>query len=254
MRSIWNGEISFGVVTIPVKLYSASKDLTPSFHQLHKDCGSRISLVRRCDACNKDLAWEEISKGYEVEKGKYALFSKEELAELDGENQATGIDILEFIDLHEVDLALIDKNYWAGSGGKSSLGYKLLHQALSEMSLVALARVKIRTRTRLGILRPKDQVFALDTLRFGDELIGSSEVPVQDSLKQPTEREIKLARTLVQSMTAKFDPGKHVDTYRIAVASAAEGKSGSLKTETGSSGKMLDLGDLLEASLKGSQK
>ncbi len=86
MRSFWSGEIAFGLVTIPAKLYTATKDLTPQFHQLHKECGTRITLVRRCPKCNRDLGWEEIGKGYEVTKGEYALFSKEELAKLEGDD------------------------------------------------------------------------------------------------------------------------------------------------------------------------
>src|SRR5579864_487182 len=87
MRAFWSGEIAFGLVTIPAKLYTATKDLTPQFHQLHRECGTRISLVRRCPKCSRDLAWEEIGKGYEVSKGEYALFTKEELAKLKGKTR-----------------------------------------------------------------------------------------------------------------------------------------------------------------------
>jgi len=91
MRAFWSGEIAFGLVTIPAKLYTATKDLTPQFHQLHKECGTRIQLVRRCPKCHRDLAWEEIGKGYEVGKGEYALFSKEELAKIEGDDTAGAI-------------------------------------------------------------------------------------------------------------------------------------------------------------------
>ena len=105
MRAFWSGEIAFGLVTIPAKLYTATKDLTPQFHQLHKECGSRITMVRRCPKCNKDLAWEEIGKGYEVAKNEYALFTKEELAKLEGDDTGGTIEIVEFVDPLEVDLA-----------------------------------------------------------------------------------------------------------------------------------------------------
>ena len=98
MRSFWSGEVTFGLVTIPAKLYTATKDLTPQFHQLHKECGTRITMVRRCPKCNRDLPWDEIGKGYEVSKGEYALFSREELAKLDGEDGGGAIEIVEFVD------------------------------------------------------------------------------------------------------------------------------------------------------------
>ena len=98
MRAFWSGEIAFGLVTIPAKLYTATKDLTPQFHQLHKECGTRINMVRRCPKCNRDLPWDEIGKGYEVAKGEYALFTKEELAKLDGDDTGGTIEIVEFVE------------------------------------------------------------------------------------------------------------------------------------------------------------
>jgi len=170
MRAMWSGEIAFGLVTIPAKLYTATKDLTPQFHQLHKECGSRIQMARRCPKCQRDIEWGEIGKGYEVSKGEYALFTKEELAKIEGEDAAGGIDIVEFVDPLEIDLAYIDKSYWVGPGGKSARGFELLRDALEKTKKVALAKVKIRTRTRLAILRPRGRLFSLDMMHFADEL------------------------------------------------------------------------------------
>lgn len=252
MRAIWTGEINFGMVTIPAKLYSATKDLTPQFNQLHKECGTRISMIRRCQKCERDLAWEEIGKGYEVSDGQYALFTKEELAELEGENAASGIDIVEVIDPKEVDALLIDKSYWVGPGGKSAHSFKLLHATLLETGKAALSKVKIRTRTRLGVLRPKGNLFVIDLLRFGDELVSSEEITVTDN-KPVSDKEMILAKMLVERMAATFDSARHVDTYREAVLTAAEGKttveSGTPNAEKGLKSKLIDLSDLLAASL-----
>src|ERR1019366_1944333 len=136
MRAIWSGEIAFGLVTIPAKLYSATKDLTPQFH---KACGTRIQLVRRCPKDNKDLAWEEIGKGYEVAKGEYALFTKEELAKIEGDDVGSTIEIVEFVDPLQVDLAYIEKSYWVGPGSKNVRGYSLLRTVLDDVKKVALA-------------------------------------------------------------------------------------------------------------------
>jgi DNA end-binding protein Ku len=260
MRAIWTGEIAFGLVTIPAKLFSATKDLTPQFHQLHKECGSRISMVRRCPKCSRDVAWDEIGKGYEVSKGEYALFSKEELAKIEGEDAAGGIDIVEFVDPAAVDNAYFDKSYWVGPGGKSARGFDLLRQVLTETKRVALAKVKIRTRTRLAILRPRENLFSLDMMRYGDEMVSGAEIDVPDT-KPATPREIELAMKLVTELTGDFDPNKHPDEYRAAVEAAVDAKvaEGAVaRDETGEEeravatggAKVIDLAELLSRSLK----
>ena len=263
MRAMWSGEIAFGLVTIPAKLYTATKDLTPQFHQLHKECGSRINMVRRCPKCARDIEWGEIGKGYEVSKGEYALFTKEELAKIEGEDAAGGIDIVEFVDPLQIDLAYIDKSYWVGPGGKSARGFELLRDALEKTKKVALAKVKIRTRTRLAILRPRGRLFSLDMMRFADELVSDEEIVLPDT-KKATPRELDLALDLVKTLSGPFDPSKHPDEYRVAVEAAVEEKvaadeiardesAGEERAEVASGGggaKVIDLAELLSRSLK----
>jgi DNA end-binding protein Ku len=260
MRAIWSGEIAFGLVTIPAKLYSATKDLTPQFHQLHKECGTRIQLVRRCPKCNRDLPWEEIGKGYEVAKGEYALFTKEELAKVEEGEGAGGIDIAEFIALSEVDLAYIEKSYWVGPGGKSAHSYALLRTVLEQSGRVALAKVKIRTRTRLALLRPRGLYFSLDMMRFADEMVKADEI-VMPAAKPVTDRELTLAASLVDQLTGPFDPAKHPDEYRAAIQALVDEKVEADQITRDSSGgerewpaaggaKVIDLAELLAASLK----
>jgi DNA end-binding protein Ku len=265
MRAIWSGEIAFGLVTIPAKLYSATKDLTPQFHQLHKECGSRISMVRRCPKCARDVQWEEIGKGYEVSKGEYALFSKEELDKIEGTDAAGGIDIAEFIDPAEVDLAYIDKSYWVGPGGKSARGFDLLRSVLQQSGKVALAKVKIRTRTRLALLRPRQNLFALDMMRYAEELVAPDEIVVPDT-KPVTPRELQLAEDLVKQLSGPFDPARHPDEYRTAVLAAVDQKveadelardtaeEGAREAATAGGGKVIDLAELLSRSLGVTEK
>jgi DNA end-binding protein Ku len=265
MRAIWSGEIAFGLVTIPAKLYSATKDLTPQFHQLHKECGTRIQLVRRCPKCSRDLAWDEIGKGYEVNKGEYVLFTKEELAKVEESEGAGGIDIAEFIDPKEVDLAYIDKSYWVGPGGKSAHSFALLRTVLETSGRVALAKVKIRTRTRLALLRPRGLLFSLDMMRFVDELVKADEIVIP-AAKPATDRELALASSLVDQLTGPFDPEKHPDEYRAAVHALIDqkveadeisrdtsGEEDRVVTEGGGA-KVIDLAELLSRSLKGVEK
>jgi DNA end-binding protein Ku len=265
MRAFWSGEIAFGLVTIPSKLYTATKDLTPQFHQLHKDCGTRITMVRRCPKCNKDLAWEEIGKGYEVAKNEYALFTKEELAKLDGEESGGTIEIVEFVDPLEVDLAYVEKSYWIGPGSKNVRGYDLLRTVLEETKKVALAKVRLRTRTRLALVRPRGKLFSLDMMRFAEELVDGAELAPADQ-KEPSAREKQLALHLVEELSGPFDPARHPDEYRSAVLAAVEQKieAGEVAREgaeetaeeapAAQGAQVIDLADLLSRSIKATGK
>lgn len=254
MRAIWTGEIGFGLVAVPVKLYSATKNLAPRFHLIHKACGSRVQMKRWCPKEDVEVPWGEIERGYEVSKGRYAVFTKEELAELEGEESAEGIDIAEFVEPGEVDLALVEKSYWVGPAGKSSRSYELLRTALERSGKIAVARVKIRTRTRLALLRPREGRFSLDMMRFGDELVPANDVEVPTARTQRSAKEIDLALDLVKRMTGHFDPKKHPDEYREAVHRAVEQKevtAEDYQTEGAEAGKVVDLADMLSRSLKG---
>src|ERR1700761_474602 len=262
MRAFWSGEIAFGLVTIPAKLYTATKDLTPQFHQLHKECGTRINLVRRCPKCNRDLPWDEIGKGYEVAKGEYALFSKEELAKLDGDDTTGTIEIVEFVDPLEVDLAYVEKSYWVGPGSKNVRGYDLLRSVLDQTKKVALAKVRLRTRTRLALVRPRGKLFSLDMMRFAEELVPGDEIAPSEG-KESSDREKQLALHLVDELTGPFDPARHPDEYRTAVLAAVDEKveAGKVQRDTtageapaeaasGGGAQVIDLAELLSRSIK----
>jgi len=267
MRSFWSGEIAFGLVTIPAKLYTATKDLTPQFHQLHKECGTRVNLVRRCPKCNRDLAWGEIGKGYEVSKGEYALFTKEELERLDGEENAGTIEIVEFVDPLEVDLAYVEKSYWVGPGGKNARGYELLRSVLAETKKVALSKVRLRTRTRLALLRPRGRLFSLDMMRFAEELVAGDEI-IPGETKEANPREKQLALHLIDELSGRFDAAKHPDEYRSAVLAAVDEKveAGQVAHDTTEEGetapapgasteaKVIDLAELLSRSIQVANK
>ncbi|HEY8041891.1 MAG TPA: Ku protein [Polyangiaceae bacterium] len=266
MRAFWSGEIAFGLVTIPSKLYTATKDLTPQFHQLHKECGSRITMVRRCPKCNKDLPWEEIGKGYEVAKGEYALFTKEELAALDGDESGGTIEIVEFVDPLEIDLAYIEKPYWVGPGSKNVRGFDLLRSVLEETKKVAVSKVRLRTRTRLAVLRPRGRLFSLDMMRFAEELVPADELAPAEQ-KEPSPREKQLALHLIEELSGPFDPAKHPDEYRSKVLAAVDEKieAGQVARDTAAEetpaaagsakgAQVIDLAELLSRSIKAAGK
>ncbi len=267
MRAFWSGEIAFGLVTIPAKLYTATKDLTPQFHQLHKECGTRISLVRRCPHCARDVGWDEIGKGYEVSKGEYALFTKEELAKLDGDETAGAIEIVEFVDPLEVDLAYVEKSYWVGPGGKNLRGYELLRSVLKDTKRVGLCKVRLRTRTRLALLRPRGRMYSLDMMRFAEELVPGEEIAPSEGAKDASDREKQLALHLIDELSGPFDPAKHPDEYRSAVLAAVDEKveAGEVSRDATEAGEtpaqaeakgaqVIDLAELLSRSIKSANK
>ncbi len=264
MRAIWSGEIAFGLVTIPAKLYSGTHDLTPKFHLVHKGCGVRVQVVRRCPKHKKDLEWDEIEKAYEVSAGKYARFTKEELAEATADEPKGMIEIVEFVELGEVDLAYIENSYWAAPSGKTAHSFALLRTVLEKTGRVAVAKVALRSRTRLALLRPRERLFALDMMRFADELVSSKEITMPLA-KAPSDKELKLAKTLVDQLTAPFDPEKHPDEYRSRVSALVDEKVDKHQTTGGGveargkkkgGAEVIDLSALLARSLhtKGSPR
>ena len=260
MRAIWTGDIAFGLVTIPAKLYTATRDLTPRFHLIHKGCGSRIQMVRRCPKHEKDLAWDEIEKAYEVSKGEYAAVTKEELNEAESDAGKGTIEIAEFVDPSEIDLAYVEQSYWVGPGGsKNAHSFELLRTVLERSGRVALAKVALRSRVRLALLRPRDKFFSLDMMRFADELVPPTELAAL-AAKAPTEKELKLAQGLVDQLTDRFDPEKHPDEYRARIEALVEEKVTKHQTQAGDvdprgrdsarGADVIDLSELLARSLK----
>jgi len=224
MRSFWSGEIAFGLVTIPARLYTATKDLTPQFHQLHKTCGTRVSMLRRCVTCDKSLDWDDIGRGYQVSKNEYALFTKEELARFDGSEENGTIEIVEFVDPMEVDIAFIEKSFWLGPGGRDVRGFNLLRSALIETKKVAIAKIRLRTRARLCLVRPRGRLFSVDMMRYAEELIEADAEMAPVESKAPSQRERALALRLIEELSGPFNAARHPDEYRNAVLVAVDQK------------------------------
>lgn len=212
MRAFWSGDIRFGLVTIPVKLYTAVRDLTAQVHHLHKACQTRITMVRRCPHCEEDLGVEDIGKGREVAKNRYALFTKAELAKLEREDE-TGqgsIEILQCFNLVEFDLTYLEKSYWMGPGSRNRGTYDVLQSVLEEAKKVALARVKLRTRSRLALVRSRDGILSLDMMRSAEELVGAGDLVAQPKTEMNL-RDRQLMFRLVGKVSGIFNPTATAD-------------------------------------------
>lgn len=224
-RSIWTGAVSFGLVSVPVKLYSAVSPKTVRFHQLHASDGVRIQQKRVCPADGQEVAYEEIVKGYEIAPGRYVVIEPSELATLEPEHTKT-IEIEDFVALEEIDPIFYDHAYYLAPAAGGAKPYRLLLEAMRASSKVAIARVVLRSREQLVVIRPSADVLAMTTMNFPDELVDPERL---DELAGPevttSPRELDIARQLVESLAAPFEPGKYRDTYREAVMALIERKA-----------------------------
>jgi DNA end-binding protein Ku len=259
-RAMWSGAISFGLVNIPVKLYKATASSSGkqiSFHQIHKTCGTRIRHIRWCPQDEVEVPWDEVVKGYEVEKGKYVEVSDEELDAILPEENYAAIAIESFVALDEVDPIFYDRAYYVAPDG-SPKAYALLHQVLSSTGRVALARVLLRTRSHLAVVRVLADHFLLETMFYAAEIVDVSEVPgvPKGKAAHVDKRQIDVAHKLVESMTSEWDPERYKDDYSAEVKKIIERKiKGGEVVEspvvpTPEGGKVVDLYDALKRSVE----
>jgi len=223
MRALWTGDVVFGMITIPAKLFTAAKDSTPQFNQLHSECLTRINNIRFCSCCDKQVSSEEIVKGYPVGDDKYVAFSKEELDNLDDQTSSKQIEIQSFVNPAEIDINLWYKNYWMTPGGKSSRGFATLHKAMVESQMGAMCKVKIRSRPRWAILQPVGKMFSLALIHFGNEVVPQQEIPMGE-LDTTKDDQVEQTRKLIASASATFNANDYINTYRDGVELHAKAK------------------------------
>jgi DNA end-binding protein Ku len=252
-RSIWRGAISFGLVNVPVKLYSAVSKKTVRFNQLHERDNSRIQLKRFCAEEDQEVPYEEIVKGYEISPGQYVVITTEELENLDPKKTRT-IDIEDFVDLDEIDPLFYEHPYYLAPDTGAGKPYKLLLEALRETNKVAIARVVIRSKEYLTAIRPAGDVLTMETMLFADELIDPGDIDeLPDEDVRATEREVDMARQLIESLATEFEPAKYRDEYRERVLELierkAEGQEVAIPVEPEAPTAVPDLMAALEASL-----
>ena len=252
-RSIWRGAISFGLVNVPVKLYSAVSKKTVRFNQLHDADHSRIQQKRVCAKDGEEVPFENIVKGYEIAPDKYVVITPDELDALDPK-KTRSIDIEDFVDLDEIDPLYYEHPYYLVPDTGAAKAYRLLLDALRDTNKVAIARVVLRSKEYLTAIRPAGEVLTMETMLFADELVPSDrldELPDDDT--RATERELAMARQLIESQATEFDPTKYRDEYRERVLDLierkAQGQEVSVLAEVEEPTEVPDLMAALEASL-----
>jgi DNA end-binding protein Ku len=258
-RAIWSGSISFGLVNVPVKLYTAVKQLDIHFNQLDEKTGAHIKYKRVSEKTGKEVPYEKIVKGYEVTKGKYVTITPDELESVAPKATRT-VDIEDFVDLHEIDPIFYETAYYlAPSGEGAAKAYGLLLKAMEETEKVAIGRFVMRTKEYLCAIRPYDGVLTLETMYFADEIVDKLEIPgIPDRRVKVPERELKIATSLIDSLTSPWKPEKYSDSYREQVLkmikSKARGKEIVMPEATEEKAEVVDLLAALEASVDAAKK
>jgi DNA end-binding protein Ku len=252
-RAIWSGSISFGLVNIPVKLVVAVRDKTVRFHKLHASDGVRLHQKMFCPADGEEVDDEDTVRGYEISSGAYVVVRQEELDALAPKASRT-IEITDFVDQSEIDPVYYDRPYYVIPDEQAAKAYSLLVKVMSDASKVGIAKVVMHNKEYLVALRPLGGVLCLETMRFGDEVMPTEDLEEKAPELKVEDRQLGLARQLVDMLSSTFEPGKYHDEYREAVLEMVERKAEGEEVllpsvEVEEPGKVIDLMAALESSL-----
>src|SRR5919106_3053775 len=256
-RAIWSGSISFGLLNVPVKLYSAVSKQNISFRELREGDGSRVRHKRVAEKDGKEVPYEKIVKGYEYAPDQYVVLSRDELTELEPQ-RSRAIEIQDFVDLDDIDPIYFESPYYLGPDKGAAKAYALLVDAMKQERKVAIARFVLRNKEHLAAIRPMDDVLTLATMRFHDEVTSpedlDGEVFEDEKPKKPEKRELEMAKQLIDSLTSDFKADKYRDEYREELLDLLEKKAAgkevvSAPTEEPKPTKAPDLMAALEESL-----
>ncbi|HEY8754015.1 MAG TPA: Ku protein [Arthrobacter sp.] len=258
MRAIWKGAIAFGLVNVPVKVYSATEDHDISLHQVHNADGGRIRYQRRCEVCSQVIDYSDIDKAFE-DDGRTVVLSKEELKSIPAENSHE-IEVVQFVPSEQLEPMMFEKSYYLEPDSKSPKAYVLLRRALEDTDRVAIVQFALREKTRLGALRIKDDVLVLQSLLWPDEVREAS-FPSLDTSIRISAQEREMSAALVESMAADFEPEHFTDDYQVQLRKLIDAKlekGDSLDTDEtfgaeageGGNGEVIDLMEALKRSLE----
>jgi DNA end-binding protein Ku len=253
-RSIWTGTVSFGLVNVPLKAYSASHDHEVHFHQLDKKTGNRVRYQKVAGSRDTVLDTDDIELAYEVKKGKYVTFDRDELDALQPRSTRV-LEVSDFVDLREIDPIYYERTYWlAPDGDAAARAYHLLLHVMEAESRVGIGTVVMRNKQYLAAIRPLDGALAMSTMRFADEVVPKREIPGLGGRRtKPDPKEAELAKQIIDALASDWDPTRYHDTYteqlRDVIRRKAKGETVAVEEPAEESGKVLDLMAALQASV-----
>lgn len=256
-RSLWKGAVSFGLVTIPVKLYSATEEKDVTFRQVHPADGGRIKYKRVCEVCGEEIPYSEIAKGYETADGRMVILEAADFEELPLPT-AKQVEIVQFVTDDEIDPVAYNKSYFLEAEGPGAKPYVLLREALKKAKKVAVVKVALRSRESLALIRATDDLLVMQTLLWPDELRdGAFAAP--DSEIKATRGEVDMAKMFIDQLTATYDPGEFTDSYREALEQVVAAKLGDAPAPAAEpaeegGGDVVDLVAALKASVEAAKK
>ncbi|RJX17797.1 MAG: Ku protein [Desulforudis sp.] len=256
MRPLWKGAMTFGLVYIPVKLYTATERQDIRFNMLHVRCHTPIQYRKYCPHCEEEVQLDDIVRGYEYEKGRYVILSDEELAGSPAEG-ARNIALLDFVHLGEIDPVYFDKSYYLAPSEGGQKVYELLRQAMEQSGKVGIARVTIRSKETLACVRVSNRTLVMNTMLYPDEVRRPELLPELDYQVKIHDNERKMALSLVENLAAPFEPGKYTDERREALGEIIRAKVAgdvAVRPPEAQPAKVVDLMEALKTSIEQAKK
>ncbi|MGV3465415.1 MAG: Ku protein [Heyndrickxia sp.] len=224
MHTIWKGSISFGLVNIPIKLHAATEDKDIKLRSLHKKCHTPIKYEKMCPVCEEELSMGDIVKGYEIAKGKFVILEEEELNELKRTTEEKAVEIIDFVKMEEIDPIYYDRSYYMSPNEGGIKAYGLLRKALIESQKAGLAKIVMRSKEQLAVIRVLENTLLMETIHFPDEVRNAADVPNVPAEDQVSKKEIETAILLIDQLTTTFEPEKYTDEYRSKLMELIESK------------------------------
>ncbi len=254
-RALWSGSISFGLVNVPVKAYTAVRDHSVHFHQLDRKSGARVRYEKVSEKSGKEVAPDDIELGYEVGKGRYVTVDPDEVAEL-RPRSTRSIAVSDFVDLAEIDPVYYERTYWLAPDGKAAeQAYRLLEAAMERTGRAGIGSVVMRNTQYLAVIRPLDGALAMSTMRFADEIVPISSIDqIPSGGHKPGAKELRLAEQIIDSLATEWDPSRYHDTFTEELEDMlrrkAKGEQVVVEEGPATSAKVLDLMSALQASIE----
>ncbi len=248
MHTMWKGSIQFGLVSIPIKMHAATEDKDISFRTLHEKCKTPIRYEKVCPVCEEKVEKDDLVKGYETTSGGFVIVNQEEINSLRKETNEKAVEILDFIDIDEIDPIYFNRSYYLGPNEGGSKAYSLLRKALEDSRKVGVAKIMIRSKEQLALVRVYNNTLLMETLHYPDEIRNAADVPNVPEAENVEEKELETAKLLIDQLTAAFKPEKYEDEYRQKLLNLIEAKeNGEEVVESKEEPRKDNVTDLMEA-------
>ncbi|MGG3692540.1 Ku protein [Heyndrickxia ginsengihumi] len=247
MHTIWKGSISFGLVNIPIKLHAATEDKDIKLRSLHKKCHTPIKYEKKCPVCEEEITADEIVKGYEIASGKFVILEDAELEQLKKATEEKAVEIIDFMKMEEIDPIYYNRSYYMSPNEGGMKAYGLLRKALVESNKVGLAKIVMRSKEQLAIIRVYQNTLLMETIHFPDEVRNVEEVPNVPAEDQTSEKELDTAILLIDQLTTTFQPEKYTDDYRSKLMEIIDSKRTGQEMVTVAEKKPTNVTDLMAA-------